>query len=189
MEKKRMFQLMLSYLCILLFVTYSSMRILALLPSLTSVVNFPTILSAKQPLPRRIVETYAQSNVSTLRPPSVPRIPRLAYSISGTKGDLDGLWRLLRAIYHPRNAYIVHLDMASPATERKQLMSRVKHDAVFAKVGNVHVIVKPNIVTYRGPTMIANTLHACAILLRKSHNWDWFINLSASDYPLMTQDG
>uniref|UniRef100_M8AR57 Putative Xylosyltransferase 1 n=1 Tax=Aegilops tauschii TaxID=37682 RepID=M8AR57_AEGTA len=43
-------------------------------------------------------------------------------------------------------------------------------------------------VTYRGPTMVANTLHACAVLLRRSRDWDWFINLSASDYPLMSQD-
>jgi protein xylosyltransferase len=37
--------------------------------------------------------------------------------------------------------------------------------------------------------MIAATLHGAAILLRQSENWDWFINLSASDYPLITQDG
>ncbi|KAF2306863.1 hypothetical protein GH714_022153 [Hevea brasiliensis] len=35
--------------------------------------------------------------------------------------------------------------------------------------------------------MLATTLHAMAILLRTC-KWDWFINLSASDYPLVTQD-
>ncbi|KAG1358683.1 putative Beta-glucuronosyltransferase GlcAT14A [Cocos nucifera] len=35
--------------------------------------------------------------------------------------------------------------------------------------------------------MLSTTLHAMAILLR-SCRWDWFINLSASDYPLITQD-
>ncbi|KAK6132669.1 hypothetical protein DH2020_033585 [Rehmannia glutinosa] len=40
----------------------------------------------------------------------------------------------------------------------------------------------------RGPTMVSNTLHACAILLKRHKDWDWFINLSASDYPLVTQD-
>lgn len=48
---------------------------------------------------------------------------------------------------------------------------------------------KSNLVTYRGPTMVANTLHAAAILLKEGGDWDWFINLSASDYPLVTQDG
>ncbi|KAI3761954.1 hypothetical protein L1987_52377 [Smallanthus sonchifolius] len=50
------------------------------------------------------------------------------------------------------------------------------------------MITKANLVTYRGPTMVANTLHAAAILLRDGGDWDWFINLSASDYPLVTQD-
>ncbi|KAF5810907.1 putative glycosyl transferase, family 14, beta-glucuronosyltransferase GlcAT14A/B/C [Helianthus annuus] len=36
--------------------------------------------------------------------------------------------------------------------------------------------------------MVSNTLRACAILLKKFKDWDWFINLSASDYPLVTQD-
>ncbi|XAR51785.1 hypothetical protein NMG60_11006519 [Bertholletia excelsa] len=50
------------------------------------------------------------------------------------------------------------------------------------------MITKANLVTYRGPTMVTNTLHAAAILLKQGGEWDWFINLSASDYPLVTQD-
>ncbi|KAL2927685.1 Beta-glucuronosyltransferase GlcAT14A [Bienertia sinuspersici] len=37
--------------------------------------------------------------------------------------------------------------------------------------------------------MVSNTLHAMAILMKEGGNWDWFINLSSSDYPLVTQDG
>jgi hypothetical protein len=44
-------------------------------------------------------------------------------------------------------------------------------------------------VTRRGPTELAATLHAAALLLREFDGWNWFINLSASDYPLMPQDG
>ncbi|GFS34649.1 core-2/I-branching beta-1,6-N-acetylglucosaminyltransferase family protein [Actinidia rufa] len=84
--------------------------------------------------------------------------------------------------------YVIHLDLESPAEERLELASRVEKDPIFAKVGNVFMITKANMVTYRGPTMVANTLHACAILLKRSKDWDWFINLSASDYPLVTQD-
>ncbi|KAK1602747.1 hypothetical protein QYE76_016409 [Lolium multiflorum] len=72
--------------------------------------------------------------------------------------------------------------------ERLELARRVANSTVFRRVGNVEVIRRANMVTYRGPTMVANTLHACAMLLRRSRDWDWFINLSASDYPLMTQD-
>ncbi|GJX23377.1 beta-glucuronosyltransferase GlcAT14B-like protein [Tanacetum coccineum] len=63
----------------------------------------------------------------------------------------------------------------------------VKGNEVFGRFGNVVMIEKANLVTYRGPTMVANTLHAAAVLLKK-WDWDWFINLSASDYPLVTQD-
>jgi protein xylosyltransferase len=51
------------------------------------------------------------------------------------------------------------------------------------------MITKANLVTYRGPTMVTNFLHAAAILLKEYGDWDWFINLSSSDYPLVTQDG
>jgi len=36
--------------------------------------------------------------------------------------------------------------------------------------------------------MLTTTLHAVALLLRLRRRWDWFVNLSASDYPLVTQD-
>jgi hypothetical protein len=60
---------------------------------------------------------------------------------------------------------------------------------VYAAAGNVWIVGRPNLVTYRGPTMLTTTLHAVALLLRLRRRWDWFVNLSASDYPLVTQDG
>ncbi|KAJ1282131.1 hypothetical protein BS78_03G026800 [Paspalum vaginatum] len=130
-----------------------------------------------------------QANTTTSPPPPPGAgVPRLAYLISGSKGDLDRLWRALHALYHPRNQYVVHLDREAPVAERLELAARVANASVFRRAGNVHVVRRANMVTYRGPTMVANTLHACAILLRRGGPWDWFINLSASDYPLMTQD-
>ncbi|KAJ4837656.1 Beta-glucuronosyltransferase GlcAT14B [Turnera subulata] len=115
-------------------------------------------------------------------------IPRLAYLISGSAGDVESLKRALMALYHPRNQYAVHLDLEAAAEERVELVRWVEGERVFKEVGNVRVVVKSNLVTYRGPTMVSNTLHAAAILLRDGGEWDWFINLSASDYPLVTQD-
>lgn len=121
--------------------------------------------------------------------PSRDPIPRLAYLISGSAGDGESLKRALRAVYHPRNQYVLHLDLEASAEERLDLASFVREEALFAKLGNVRMNVRANLVTYRGPTMVSNTLHAAAILLREGGEWDWFINLSASDYPLVTQDG
>lgn len=137
----------------------------------------------------RVEFAESKVNKSSHPPPVQPSPPRFGYLVSGSRGDLESLWRVLRTLYHPRNHYVVHLDLESPAEERLELAKRVREDPVFSDVGNVHMIIKANLVTYRGPTMVANTLHACAILLKQSKDWDWFINLSASDYPLVTQDG
>lgn len=57
------------------------------------------------------------------------------------------------------------------------------------KMRNVMVMGLADLVTEKGPTVLASTLHGVAILLKKAEDWDWFINLGSSDYPLMPQDG
>ncbi|KAJ0601270.1 putative glycosyl transferase, family 14 [Helianthus annuus] len=96
-----------------------------------------------------------------------------AYLISGSKGDLNKLWRTLRALYHPWNYYVVHLDLESEPEERMELASRVEKDPMFAEVGNVYMITKAYMVTYRGPTMVSNTLHAYLLSTFRNLNRDW----------------
>lgn len=186
MEKKWLFPLVISsVICIFLLATSLNLGLVSSRHAINSIFSF---------FPYRVVANqsslaFAENIVAQgPPPPSVPAIPRFAYLISGSKGDLEKLWRTLQALYHPLNQYVLHLDLESPVAERLELASRVDNETMFNTVGNVFVIKKANMVTYRGPTMVANTLHACAILLRRSKDWDWFINLSASDYPLVTQD-
>lgn len=113
---------------------------------------------------------------------------KFAYLISASKGDVAKLKRLLFSLYHPGNFYLIHLDLDAPENEHQEISRFVSENSVFGEINNVWVVGKPNLVTYRGPTMLATTLHAMAMLL-KIAKWDWFINLSASDYPLVTQDG
>lgn len=186
MEKKWVFPLAISSLiCMFLLATSFNMGLLSSLHPINSIFSiFSPGLSTNQTNP-----VFAEQKVGQPPPPpTTPNIPRFAYLISGSRGDLEKLWRTLQVLYHPLNQYVVHLDLESPAEERLDLAARVEKDPIFSQVGNVHMITKANMVTYRGPTMVANTLHACAILLKRSKNWDWFINLSASDYPLVTQD-
>nr|GEV03531.1 beta-glucuronosyltransferase GlcAT14B-like [Tanacetum cinerariifolium] len=99
------------------------------------------------------------------------------------------LWRVAATIFNRvYNRGRISTYLESPVEERLELNEFVNNENVFNEVGNVRVISKSNLVTYRGPTMVTNTLHAAAILLREGGDWDWFINLSASDYPLVTQD-
>ncbi|CAM6125936.1 unnamed protein product [Calypogeia fissa] len=142
------------------------------------------IISNHYPSRVTYVEDYLVQRMASDMPPP----PRLAYLISGTRGDGLKMKRVLQAIYHPRNHYVLHLDLDAPPRERVDLARYVRLDKTFVKVGNVFMVGKANLVTYKGSTMIATTLHAAAILLKKNADFDWFINLSASDYPLVTQD-
>ncbi|KAG7545969.1 Glycosyl transferase family 14 [Arabidopsis suecica] len=185
-EKKWIFPLaMASLMFIFLIAASFNMGLLSSVRSINSLI-FSYNLSTTNDTRAEFAES--KINQSSHPPPVQPSPPRFGYLVSGSRGDLESLWRVLRTLYHPRNQYVVHLDLESPAEERLELAKRVSEDPVFSDVGNVHMITKANLVTYRGPTMVANTLHACAILLKQSKEWDWFINLSASDYPLVTQD-
>ncbi|XP_047045722.1 beta-glucuronosyltransferase GlcAT14A-like [Lolium rigidum] len=111
-----------------------------------------------------------------------------AYLISASTGGAEAAARVLAALYHPANSYLLHLDREAPAEEHRRLSELVSGQPVYGRVGNVWIVGRPNLVTYRGPTMLSTTLHAMAVLLRLGRRWDWFVNLSASDYPLVTQD-
>lgn len=115
--------------------------------------------------------------------------PVIAYWICGTKGDKEKMLRLLKAVYHPRNQYLLQLDADSLDSEREELLVSVRSERMFRAFENVNVLGKSYTVNQMGPSALAATLHAAALLLKISTDWDWFITLSSSDYPLMSQDG
>ncbi|KAL7124190.1 hypothetical protein ABFS83_14G031500 [Erythranthe nasuta] len=117
-----------------------------------------------------------------------PRPPSLAYLISGSANDSGRILRLLHSVYHPRNQYLLHLDRSATQSDRDELAVTVQSVPLFSAAQNVHVIGKADFVFSNGPSALSSTLHGASVLLRLSPNWDWFINLSAADYPLLTQD-
>ncbi|KAI4329448.1 hypothetical protein L6164_021711 [Bauhinia variegata] len=114
--------------------------------------------------------------------------PVLAYWISGSKGESKKMERLLKAIYHPRNQYLLQLDDSSSESERLELALSVQSHKVFEAFGNVNVVGKSYAINKMGCSALSSALHAAALLLKINADWDWFITLSASDYPLSTQD-
>ncbi|MFS7987021.1 putative glycosyl transferase, family 14 [Helianthus anomalus] len=80
------------------------------------------------------------------------------------------------SLRHPFYIQLLHHHVAAgePMVKVKEV-SRLRSErsslhglkTVFGAVGNVYVVPKANMVTYTGPTMVSNTLHACAILLKK----------------------
>jgi hypothetical protein len=120
---------------------------------------------------------------------SDPPPPSIAYLISGSAGDSGRILRLLLATYHPRNQYLLHLDLSAPQTERDDLALAVQSIPIFKAAQNVNVVGKADFAYPKGSSAISFTLRGASILLRLSPNWDWFVSLNAADYPLVTQDG
>ncbi|XP_023741152.1 beta-glucuronosyltransferase GlcAT14C [Lactuca sativa] len=147
-----------------------------------SLILFLALRSSPHSISKTLSNSDAISNSISDTANNLPEVPRFAYFITGTRGDGVRLHRLLRAVYHPRNYYLLHLDLEASDAERVDLAKN------FKEVNNVMVVGKANLVTSKGPTMIACMLHAIALLLKQGKDWNWFINLSASDYPLMPQD-
>ncbi|XP_028757768.1 beta-glucuronosyltransferase GlcAT14A [Neltuma alba] len=114
--------------------------------------------------------------------------PAFAYFISGGHQDKDRIFRLLLAVYHPRNRYLLHLGRDAKDEERRGLIASVRSVPAIRAFGNVDVVGKSDWATYLGSTNIAITLRAAAVMLKLDRGWNWFITLSARDYPLITQD-
>ncbi|KAF3635859.1 putative leucine-rich repeat receptor-like protein kinase-like [Capsicum annuum] len=86
------------------------------------------------------------------------------------------------------NQYLIHLDRKASQYERDNLALYVESVPLFKAAQNVNSIGKADFVYPIGSSGLSATLHGASILLRVNDHWDWFINLSAADYPLVTQD-
>ncbi|CAJ2656398.1 unnamed protein product [Trifolium pratense] len=159
-------------ICLLLFGTISRLNI-------PNVSYYATITNVQQNYndPKKILVSKGKGYP-----------PVFAYWIFGTKGESKKMTRLLKAIYHPRNQYLLQLDDCSSDSERMDLALYVKSNIVFEEFGNVNVFGKSYAINKMGSSSLSASLHAIALHLKVNSDWDWFFTLSASDYPLMTQD-
>ncbi|KAG8084731.1 hypothetical protein GUJ93_ZPchr0010g10453 [Zizania palustris] len=137
-------------------------------------------------LPGRTTATFSDA-VPVRCGQSAP--PCLAYLLTGARGDGPRLLRLLLAVYHPRNQYALHLSADASDKERQDLAAGVAAAApAISAFRNVAVVGTPTAGTPVGSSGLAGTLRAAAVLLRLHPDWDWFLTLSAADYPVVTQD-
>lgn len=92
--------------------------------------------------------------------------------------------RLLRRVWHPDNVIIVHID----TKVNDSLVLEFNNSIASADArGNVHMLHRET-VTYAGISLLLNTLNAMEFALQLEQTWDYFINLSGSDYPLVSVD-
>lgn len=111
----------------------------------------------------------------------------LAFFLQISDSTIEHLPRLLRRIWEPCNQYTIHVDAkakASGAGALRGLKERLQaENGEYAR--NVH-FMEPELITYRGVSMLLNTINGMQLLLEKAPDFDFFINLSGSDYPLVT---
>lgn len=113
------------------------------------------------------IDTTAQANVCfflQLSEPSLPLAPRL----------LSRLW-------HEQNVVLIHVDAKVSDSALATLQTEVRKP----QFNNVHLIPRETI-TYAGISMLLNTMGAMEYALNLQQPWDYFINLSGSDYPMVS---
>ncbi len=102
---------------------------------------------------------------------------RLAYFILAYK-DLPQVVRLLKAIYHPNHIYLIHIDKKSKARP-ETLYDYTRH------LQNVILMPRQNC-WWGGISFVKLHLEAMRYLYAH-HRWDYLINLSGQDLPLLSQ--
>lgn len=105
----------------------------------------------------------------------------IAFFVQVSAASLDLLPRLLLVMWHPRNVYVIHFDAKIDQNHTQSFRQAV---SAVPRFNNVYFLPAEPI-TYKGVSMLLNTLAAIEFLLDVSHHWDYFINLSGSDYPLV----
>lgn len=107
---------------------------------------------------------------------------RIAYFIQVGADSVEMLPRLFSRVHHADNVYVLHLDAKIVDEEQKKVMDCVAGDAEYRL--NMHFLPS-EMVTYKGISMVLNTLAGMTLAMRKDPGWDYFINLSGADYPLL----
>ncbi|XP_062386976.1 xylosyltransferase 1 [Sardina pilchardus] len=114
---------------------------------------------------------------------SAPPVPvRIAFMLVVHGRATRQVQRLFKAIYHTSHFYYIHVDMRSNYLHREML-------ALAAQFPNVRVTTWRMSTIWGGASLLSMYLQAMGDLLAmKDWAWDFFINLSAADYPIRTND-
>jgi Core-2/I-Branching enzyme len=103
---------------------------------------------------------------------------RIAYLIAAHKNP-DQLRQLLSVIYRPQNQYVIHIDSRAP--EEMHAAARC------LKSSYTNVAILPAVPCIWGLfNQVRVTLNSIRTLL--DSDWDYFLNLSGQDLPLVTQE-
>ncbi len=88
--------------------------------------------------------------------------------------------RLFKALYHPENHYLIHLDKKTSV----EIYDDIRD--FLTDFPNTYILKSENVV-WGGYSMVQAELNGMSYLLKLNVHWDFFINLSGQDYPLKSQ--
>ncbi|MBU0558016.1 MAG: beta-1,6-N-acetylglucosaminyltransferase [Bacteroidetes bacterium] len=88
--------------------------------------------------------------------------------------------RLFKALYHPENYYLIHLDKKAGIGIYDDI------EDFLTDFPNTYILESENVV-WGGYSMVQVELNGIKYLLNLNINWDFFINLSGQDFPLKSQ--
>ncbi|KAL6476230.1 hypothetical protein MHYP_G00147290 [Metynnis hypsauchen] len=114
---------------------------------------------------------------------TVPAVPvRIAFMLVVHGRAARQVQRLFKAIYHTSHFYYIHVDQRSNYLHRQML-------ALANQYPNVRVTLWRMSTIWGGASLLSMYLQSMRDLLAMAEwPWDFFINLSAADYPIRTND-
>uniref|UniRef100_A0A7N9AMY4 Xylosyltransferase 1 n=1 Tax=Mastacembelus armatus TaxID=205130 RepID=A0A7N9AMY4_9TELE len=156
---------------------------------------------------QQIVEVYCKHKEGILMPEKVPRycpiegkanvniqwdedhseaappVPvRIAFVLVVHGRASRQFHRLFKAIYHTSHYYYIHVDLRSNYLHREVL-------SLASQYPNVRVSQWRMATIWGGASLLTMYLRSMEDLLKMTDwSWDFFINLSAADYPIRTND-
>lgn len=111
----------------------------------------------------------------------------VAYFIQASASNAGQVPRLLRAlcdISAPHAPFALHIDASLNVTATARTFEAARDALCKAGCASTALVAVPSeYVTYRGITLALNYLTGATALLRHRAHFDFFINLSAADYP------
>ncbi|XP_026063918.1 xylosyltransferase 1 [Carassius auratus] len=114
---------------------------------------------------------------------TVPVVPvRIAFMLVVHGRASRQVQRLFKAIYHTSHYYYIHVDQRSNYLHRQMV-------ALARQYPNVRVTPWRMSTIWGGASLLTMYLQSMKDLLAmRDWSWDFFINLSAADYPIRTND-
>ncbi|EHB16487.1 Xylosyltransferase 2 [Heterocephalus glaber] len=107
---------------------------------------------------------------------------RIAYMLVVHGRAVRQLKRLLKAVYHERHFFYIHVDQRSNYLHREVM-------ALAQQYENVRVTPWRMVTIWGGASLLRMYLRSMRDLLEvPGWTWDFFINLSATDYPTRTNE-